>query len=169
VSAHEGNPAGFVAMTIVVAQGVMILASLVAMRMAEKNGYWLVILITFLALPIRGLVAASVIHAWGVYPVQALDGIGAGLQSVAVPGLVARIMNGTGRVNVGQGAVMTMQGIGASLSPALGGFIAQDLGYRAAFLILGSFSIVSVILWLAFASTLKPACVNDTVPVPQAA
>jgi MFS family permease len=169
VAAHEGNPAGFVAMTIVVAQAVMILTSLLAMRMAEKNGYWLVILITFLALPIRGLVAASVIHAWGVYPVQALDGIGAGLQSVAVPGLVARIMNGTGRVNVGQGAVMTMQGIGASLSPALGGFIAQDLGYRAAFLMLGSFSIVSVVLWLAFASTLKPACVDDTVPVPQAA
>jgi predicted MFS family arabinose efflux permease len=55
------------------------------------------------------------------------------------------------------------------LSPALGGFIAQDLGYRAAFLMLGSFSIVSVVLWLAFASTLKPACVDDTVPVPQAA
>lgn len=61
VAAHEGNPAAFVATTIVVAQGVMILASLVAMRMAEKRGYWLVILITFLVLPIRGLVAASVI------------------------------------------------------------------------------------------------------------
>jgi len=169
VAAHEGNPAGFVAMTIVVAQAVMIVASLVAMRMAEKRGYWLVMLITFIALPIRGLVAASVIHGWGVYPVQALDGIAAGLQSVAVPGLVARILNGTGRVNVGQGAVMTMQGVGASLSPALGGFIAQYLGYRAAFLILGSFAIGSVILWLAFASTLKAACADDTVPVPQAA
>jgi MFS family permease len=169
VAAHEGNPAGFVAMTIVVAQAVMILASLVAMRLAEKRGYWLVILITFLVLPIRGLVAALVIHGWGVYPVQALDGIGAGFQSVAVPGLVARILNGTGRVNVGQGAVMTMQGVGASLSPALGGFIAQYLGYRAAFTILGSFSIVSVILWLAFASTLKPACADDAMPVPQAA
>ncbi len=169
VAAHEGNPAGFVAMTIVVAQAVMVVASLVAMRMAEKQGYWLVILITFLALPIRGLVAASVIHGWGVYPVQALDGIGAGLQSVAVPGLVARILNGTGRVNVGQGAVMTMQGIGASLSPALGGFIAQYLGYQAAFLTLGSFAIGSIILWLTFASTLKPACLDATVPVPQAA
>jgi MFS family permease len=101
--------------------------------------------------------------------VQALDGIGAGLQSVAVPGLVARILNGTGRVNVGQGAVMTMQGIGASLSPALGGFIAQYLGYQAAFLTLGSFAIGSIILWLTFASTLKPACLDATVPVPQAA
>jgi hypothetical protein len=49
----------------------------------------------------------------GRLPRQFLDGIGAGLQSVAVPGLVARILSGTGRVNVGQGAVMTVQGLGA--------------------------------------------------------
>jgi hypothetical protein len=91
-----------------VAQAVMVLASILAMRMAEARGYWLVILITFIALPIRGLVAASVIEGWVVYPVQVLDGIGAGLQSVAVPGLVARVLSGTGRVNVGQGAVMTV-------------------------------------------------------------
>jgi MFS family permease len=90
--------------------------------------------------------------------VQILDGIGAGLQSVAVPGLVARILNGTGRVNVGQGAVMTVQGLGASFSPAIGGWIAQEIGYRAMFMILGSFALGSVALWLGFASLLKPAC-----------
>ena len=87
-----------------------------------------------------------------------LDGVGAGLQSVAVPGLVARILNGTGRVNVGQGAVMTVQGLGASLSPAIGGWIAQDIGYSDMFMILGSFALVSVALWVGFASILKPAC-----------
>ena len=90
-------------------------------------------------------------HRWGVYPVQMLDGIGAGLQSVAVPALVARILNGTGRVNVGQGAVMTMQGIGASLSPAIGGWIAQEIGYSAVFTILGGFALGSVALWVGFA------------------
>jgi len=95
-----------------------------------------------------------------VWPVQALDGIGAGLQSVAVPGLVACLLNGTGRVNVGQGAVMTVQGIGASLSPAIGGWLAQTLGYHVAFYVLGSFAIVSVGLWLGFAGTLRPACVG---------
>jgi MFS family permease len=158
VSRQHGDAASFVAMTIVVAQAVMILASLVAMRMAEKEGLWLVLLISFLALPIRGLIAASVIVGWGVFPVQALDGIGAGLQSVAVPCLVARILNGTGRVNVGQGAVMTVQGVGASLSPAIGGWIAQKLGYPAAFLILGSFAVGSIVIWLWFSSVLKPAC-----------
>jgi MFS family permease len=175
VSERHSDAAGFVAMTIVVAQAVMILASLVAMRMARKEGLWLVLLISFVALPIRGLVAASIIKGWGVFPVQALDGIGAGLQSVAVPSLVAHILNGTGRVNVGQGAVMTVQGIGAALSPAIGGWIAQKLGYPAAFLILGSFAVGSIAIWLWFSSSLKLACATKTdrgsaplVPAPAA-
>ncbi len=158
VAEKQGDAASFVAVTIVVAQAVMIVVSLVAMRMAEKRGYWLVLLISFLALPLRGLIAAHFISRWGVYPVQMLDGVGAGLQSVAVPGLVARILNGTGRVNVGQGAVMTVQGLGASLSPAIGGWIAQGIGYGPMFLILGSFALGSIALWVGFASVLKPAC-----------
>jgi MFS family permease len=158
VSTKQADPAGFVAITIVVAQGTMILVSLIAMRLAEKRGYWLVLLISFIALPIRGVLAACVMNKWGVYPVQILDGIGAGLQSVAVPGLVARILSGTGRVNAGQGAVMTVQGLGASLSPAIGGWIAQGIGYSAMFVILGSFALGSIALWLGFAAVLKPAC-----------
>jgi MFS family permease len=151
-------PLIIVAETVVVAQAVMIVASLWAARIAGTRGYWIIMLITFIALPIRGLVAASFITPWGVYPVQILDGIGAGLQSVAVPGLVARILNGTGRVNVGQGAVMTVQGLGASLSPALGGWIAQSVGYHAMFLFLGSFPLASLAIWVSFHRILRPAC-----------
>lgn len=157
VANKQGDPAGFVAITIVVAQSTMIVASLIAMRLAEKEGYWPVLLVSFIALPIRGVLAAHVMNKWGVYPVQILDGIGAG-QSVAVPGLVARILNGTGRVNVGHGAVMTVQGFGASLSPAIGGWIAQEIGYSAMFVTLGSFALASIALWLGFASLLRPAC-----------
>jgi MFS family permease len=160
VATHHADAASFVATTIVIAQGVMIFTSLFAMRLAEKEGYWLVILISFLSLPVRGTIAAGLITSWGVFPVQALDGIGAGLQSVAVPGLVARILNGTGRINVGQGAVMTVQGIGAALSPAIGGWIAQGLGYPLAFLILGGFALASIALWLGYGPLLKPACAN---------
>ncbi len=158
VAAKQGDPASFVGLTIVVAQGVMIFTALLAMRLSEKRGYWLAILISFLALPIRGWIAAHMIVSWGVYPVQILDGVGAGLQSVAVPGLVARVLDGTGRVNVGQGAVMTMQGLGASVSPALGGWIAQSLGYPVAFEILGGFALISVAIWVGWAPMLRPAC-----------
>jgi MFS family permease len=169
VAKQKADPASFVAMTIVIAQGVMIFTSLFAMRLSEKEGYWLVMLISFIALPIRGAIAAGLITDWGVFPVQALDGIGAGLQSVAVPGLVARILNGTGRVNVGQGAVMTVQGVGASLSPAIGGWIAQGVGYPLAFLCLGGFALASIALWLGFAGVLKPACANAPAAKPSLA
>jgi MFS family permease len=158
VGAGKGDPAAFTATTVVVAQAVMIGTSLIAMRMAASKGFWLVMLISFAALPVRGLIAGSVIEHWGVWPVQALDGAGAGLQSAAVPGLVACLLDGTGRVNVGQGAVMTVQGIGASLSPAIGGWLAQLLGYQLAFFILGGFALASLALWIGFAGTLRPAC-----------
>jgi MFS family permease len=167
VGAKHGDPAGLVATTIVIAQGTMIVASLIATRLAERQGYWLTLLISFLALPLRGFVAAHLITRSGIFPVQILDGVGAGLQSVAVPGLVARILRGTGRVNVGQGAVMTVQGIGASLSPGLGGWIAQAVGYPAMFLVLGSFAVVSAALWIALLPIVRPACVDSAAALPR--
>lgn len=157
VAAHRGDPAGFVAETIVVAQGVMVVTALIAMKLAERGGYWLVLLIAFALLPIRGVVAHSLIVAWGVWPVETLDGIASGLLSVGAPGLIARIMDGTGRVNAAQGAIMAAQGFGGAVSPALGGWIAEELGYPAAFVALGSFALVSLALWLGFARTLRPA------------
>jgi hypothetical protein len=52
------------------------------------------------------------------------------------------------------------------------GWLAQELGYPAGFTILGCFAIGSIIIWLSFASVLKPACAGKrtgdsaTVPVP---
>ena len=155
VAAHQGNPALFTALTIVVAQLMMVAMSAGAIRWMRVHGHWFVILVTFIVLPVRGVIAASLITSWGVWPVQALDGIGAGLQSVAVPAMVAALLQGTGRVNVGQGAVMTMQGIGAALSPLLGGVIADAAGFRGAFLLLGAISLGSLALWCGYAPVLR--------------
>ncbi len=166
VGAGKGDAASFTALTVMVAQGVMVVTALLATRAAARRGYWLVLLVSFISLPVRGWIASSCIDAWGVWPVQALDGIGAGLQGVAVPGLVAYLLDGTGRVNVGQGAVMTVQGLGASLSPALGGWLAQWLGYQAAFYILGGFSLCSIALWVAYGRLLRSACAGTRSPPP---
>jgi MFS family permease len=157
VVAARANPFTTVASTIVVAQAVMIVAAFAAMKIAETRGYWLAVLIALCSLPIRAVIAAGVITSWGVLPVEVLDGIGGGMLSVAVPGLVARILDGTGRINAGQGAIMGAQGLGGALSPALGGFIAQAFGFRAAFLLLGVLSLGSLAIWLGFASMLRRA------------
>jgi MFS family permease len=155
VADGAANGPTFVATTIVIAQAVMILTSIVGMRAAESRNYWPVLLASFLALPIRGILAFFLTGWWGIIPVQILDGIGTGLQSVAIPGMVARSLSGTGRINLGQGAVIAVQGVGASLSPAFGGWIAQWIGYEVTFLLLGAFGLVSATLWIGFGSIVK--------------
>lgn len=156
VSTHA-NPFTTVASTVVIAQAVMVPASLAAWRIAEARGYWPAILIAFTVLPVRAFVASTLITAWGVIPVQILDGVAAGILSVAVPGLVARILDGSGHINVGQGAVMAAQGLGGALSPVLGGVAAQSWGFSTAFAMLGVLSLGSVVVWLSFAAVLRRA------------
>jgi predicted MFS family arabinose efflux permease len=155
VADGSANGPSFVATTIVVTQAVMVLTSIIGMRAAEKRNYWPVLLVSFAALPVRGVLAFFLSGWWGVLPVQILDGIGAGLQSVAVPGMVVRSLSGTGRINLGQGAVITVQGVGASLSPALGGWIAQWVGYQPTFLFLGALGLIAVALWVGFGAVVK--------------
>jgi len=155
VSGNKANGPGFVATTIVIAQGVMIIASLIAMQLVEKKSYWWILLASFLVLPIRGLFAYFLTSWWGITPVEILDGIGIGLQSVAVPGMVARSLYGTGRVNLAQGAVITVQGAGAAFSPALGGWIAEWIGFSPAFLVLGGFGLLAAAVWVVLGNAVK--------------
>ncbi|MEX6505378.1 MFS transporter [Jiella sp. M17.18] len=148
-SDHLFDPAAYTAATVVIAQLTMIPVALLSARVAGRRGYYYVLLAALVALPIRGALAGLWSNPYAFVPVQMLDGVGAGVLGFAVPGLVAEIMRGSGRVNVSLGAVMTVQGIGASLSPAIGGFVAARYGFEAAFLVLGAFPIPALVLWLA--------------------
>lgn len=161
VATAGADPSGLTAATVVVAQGTMIPMALVAAWLGQRSGYRLVLLLALAALPIRGVIAAAAVHygaAWALIPVQMLDGVGAGLLGVATPGLVARILAGSGRFNLGLGFAMTAQGIGASLSTLLGGVVAQRLGYPAAFLALGGVAV------LAAGAYLIGGCPGGTAP-----
>jgi predicted MFS family arabinose efflux permease len=155
-----GNPSAFTGATIVIAQLTMVPVTLFAARLAEAKGYWPVFLLALVALPLRGVIASAISDEWGLWPVQILDGFGAGVLGVAVPGLVARILAGTGHVNAGLGAVMTLQGIGAALSTSVGGVIAERLGYPVAFLVLGAIALVALLLWLAARPLMAAPCAN---------
>jgi MFS family permease len=160
VARGAGNPSAFTGATIVIAQLTMVPVALIAARLAEARGYWLVFLLALIALPVRGITAALIAGPWSLGPVQILDGIGAGVMGVAVPGLVARILSGTGRVNAGLGAVMTLQGVGAALSPTVGGIVAERFSYPSAFLALGTIAAAALALWLATRPVMAPACAN---------
>ena len=59
------------------------------------------------------------------------------------------------RVQTPQGAVLTVQGAGAALSPALGGWIAEWVGYSPTFLVLGGMGLLASALWIAMRSAIR--------------
>ncbi|MDR3067653.1 MAG: MFS transporter [Comamonas sp.] len=141
------DPSAFTASTVIVAQLVMIPMALWAGRFASHHGYRPLVMAALMVLPVRGLVAGFWDSPWAVIPVQALDGVGAGLLGIALPGLVSSILRGTGHINAGLGAVMSIQGLGAALSPALAGAIAQHYGYSTAFASLGLIATAALITY----------------------
>ena len=57
------------------------------------------------------------------------------------------MMRGTGRYNLAQGAIATVQGIGASLSGLAAGVIVDHFGYSAAFLAAGVAALVALVVF----------------------
>ncbi|PZO80567.1 MAG: MFS transporter [Mesorhizobium amorphae] len=152
------NPVSYTAATVIIAQLTMIPIALLAAGFAGRRGYYLLLIAALIALPLRGLIAGLWPSPYALIPVQMLDGVGAGLLGVAVPGLVARILKGTGHVNAGLGAVMTVQGVGASLSPAVAGFIVSQFGFSVAYLVLAAFGLCGLAIWVLSAPKVSAAC-----------
>jgi len=123
-------------------------------RRAQIWGRRPLLLIGFAALPIRGILFASVTNPELLVVVQLLDGVTAAVLSVMVPLVVADLTRGTGRFNLGQGIVGTFVGIGASLSATIAGYMSDHLGSPAAFTGLAAIALAGLILvWLLMPET----------------
>jgi MFS family permease len=94
-------------------------------------------LLGFAVLPVRALLYTFSDSAPWLIGVQLLDGVGAGIFGAITPLIIADLMRGTGRYNLAQGAVATVQGVGASLSGLVAGIIIDHFGYSVAFLTSG--------------------------------
>ena len=82
----------------------------------------------------RGLLLAYTTNPYGLVAVQVLDGVSASVLGVMVPLVISDLTRRTGRFNLALGAVGTAMGIGAALSTALAGIMADRLGSHSAFL-----------------------------------
>jgi MFS family permease len=123
-------------------------------RNAETWGRRPLLLIGFAALPIRGLLFATVRDPSLLLAVQLLDGVTAAVFAVMVPLVVADLTRGTGHFNLGQGILGTAVGIGASLSATLAGLVTDRFGSPAAFSSLAVIAFVGLItLWFLMPET----------------
>jgi len=112
------------------------------------------LIVGFAALPIRGLLFATVTNPSLIVVVQVLDGVTAAVFAVMVPLIIADLTRGTGHFNLGQGIVGTATGIGASVSASLAGNISDHFGSHASFAGLASIGFIGLLaVWFLMPET----------------
>ncbi len=128
---------------IIAAQAVMIPTAILVGWKADVWGRKPLLLVAFTVLPVRAMLYTLSDNTVWLLSVQLLDGLASGIFMALMPLLVADITRGTGRYNMALGGVITMQGIGGSLSGIASGLVVDRFGYGAAFLSLGAIAAVA--------------------------
>ncbi|MGP1192551.1 MFS transporter [Serratia sp. CY54039] len=149
------NPGLYAAATIIISQVVMIPVAVQISGKIEKYGYWRLIMLALLIMPVRASLAATTGDPVMMIPVQILDGLAAGILGVAVPSFIVSLLRGSGHVNAGQSVVMLMQGAGASMSPALTGMIAGRYSFSVAFGVLSIIAMAALLIWWRYTPVLS--------------
>ena len=143
-----------IAACIVVPQFVVAALSPWVGRQAQARGRRPLLLLGFAALPLRGILFATVRDPNLLVAVQLLDGLTAAVFGVMVPLIIADLTRGTGHFNLGQGIVGTTTGLGASLSTTLAGYASDHFGSQFAFLGLAAVAAAGLAaVWLLMPET----------------
>ena len=145
---NENQGTALMSGCIVAAQIVMVPMAALVGHKADIWGRKPLFLTGLAILSLRGfLYTLSDDRIW-LFAVQSLDGVGAGLYGALFPLIVADLTRGTGHFNLAQGAVITAQGIGASLSTSLAGVVVVHAGFSAGFLVLSGIAASGFLLYV---------------------
>jgi len=150
-----------IAACIIVPQAIVAMMSPWVGRSAQRWGRRPILLFGFSALPIRALLFAGISSPYLLVPVQMLDGLSAAVFGVMLPLIAADVAGGKGRYNLCIGLFGLAAGIGATLSTAAAGFIADRFSNTVSFFGLAAAGALAVLLvWAAMPETRE----NETVP-----
>ena len=150
-----------IASCIIVPQAIVAMMSPWVGRSAQRWGRRPILLFGFSALPIRALLFAGISSPYLLVPVQMLDGLSAAVFGVMLPLIAADVAGGKGRYNLCIGLFGLAAGIGATLSTAAAGFIADRFSNTVSFFGLAAAGALAVLLvWAAMPETRE----NETVP-----
>jgi MFS family permease len=138
----------WMAILVLVAQAVMVPVSWAAGHLTEKFGRRIILIASCAVLPIRGVLAALAHDPVALIAIEVLDGVGAGLISVAGPAAVADLTYGGGRTQTAMGAMGTIQSLASALSAAAAGFVVVRLGWTPAYGMLAVVPLAGIaLLW----------------------
>lgn len=145
--AGRDSATSLTALCVLAAQVVMVPVAIIVGRTADSWGRKPIFLAGFGVLALRGVLYTVWDNPVWLVAVQALDGIGAGIFGALFPVVIADLTAGSGRFNLAQGALATVQGAGAALSAGLAGLLIVGAGYHTAFLTLSAIAVVGLILY----------------------
>lgn len=152
----------FMSACIIVTQLVIAVSATWIGRIAHEKGRRPLLLLGFGVLPIRG-VLYTLTHAAGLLiAIQLLDGVANCVFVVVSVLVIADRTRGTGHFNLAAGALATTVGIGAALSNAIGGTVAQHYGFAASFLFLAAIALLAfAVMWFAVPETRREGGAAD--------
>lgn len=164
--AKEGGRSGILwsGMCIIVAQVFMVMSAKICGDYSCKYGRKVLFLIGLFSVPVRCFILDMLLIAKGgdvdveasfvmklmILSTQILDGVGAGTFGTMYILVTSDLSGGTGRFSLTLGLTTAAMSIGGTVSGYLGQALAQDIGYREAFVILGFMSLVPALLYLFF-------------------
>jgi MFS family permease len=123
-------------------------------QLAERRGRRLVMLIGFMALPVRGILLAVITDPYAIVLIQILDGLAGAAIGVLVPLVASDIAGRSGHYNLSLGAIGFVIGIGAACSTTLGGWAADSFGDRTAFAGMAAIgAAAAALVWIAMPET----------------
>lgn len=148
-------------MCIIIAQAFMVLSAKICGDYSATYGRKTLFLIGLFSVPIRCSILTCLLtmkEAAGggaffdvlILSTQILDGVGAGVFGTMYVLVTSDISGGTGRFSLTLGLTTAAMSIGGTVSGYLGQAIAQDMGYRQAFVILGFMALLPALLYLFF-------------------
>lgn len=158
---QQGSPAILMSGLVVAPQIVVALLAPWVGYHSEAKGRRPLLLIGFGLEPVR----AALLAFTSAYPflivAQLLDGVTSAIITVLTVLVITDLTTGSGRFNLARGSVGAMSGLAASISTIATGFVFEQLGRWAGFLLIAAIAAAATGLLWAFQSETRPAQYPD--------
>ena len=142
------DPTTWLAACQIVAQLTMVPVAFLAGRYSERHGRRPVLVAASVILGVRLVVATTLSARWGLVPIEFLDGLAAGMFSVAAAPAVADITYGSGRTQTALGGIATVQALAAAAATFGFSEVATHVGFAASFAGMAVFPVLGVAVLL---------------------
>jgi MFS family permease len=151
---RSGRAGLVVSAAIIVPQIVVAVFSPLVGRLAQSLGRRPILLVGFLALPVRGLLFMTLPDAVPLVVIQVLDGISGAVFGLMVPLIAADVTRRSGFLNFGINSLSLAGGLGATFSTTAAGWVAYTLGAPMAFFGLALVGLAALLLiWFLLPET----------------